>query len=211
MKAYLIGGLAADGRVFRHIRLPERYETVFLDWIIPEPGESLRSYALRMAEQMDQREEYVIVGVSFGGILAREISRRYPARKTILIASVPHHGHLPKYYRWMHRAGMARLVPISLIKKAVMLNRYFTSETEEDRNIVRSMVRAADDRFIRWAILAALEWEAEDEVDCIHIHGSRDIVFPIRYTSPSHTIRSAGHLMVMENAADINRILEEIL
>jgi pimeloyl-ACP methyl ester carboxylesterase len=212
MKAYLIGGLAADERVFRHLRFPDRYERQFLNWIDPLENESLESYAMRMAVQIDTSEKFILVGVSFGGMLATEISRLFPAEKTILIASVPHPGHLPRYFRWMQKARLPKIVPIGLIKKSVMINRLFTAETSEDKEIIREMVRAADARFIRWALTAALEWRgAGDNVDCVHIHGSKDIVFPIRFTKPSHTITKGGHLMVMDRAKDINEILSALL
>ncbi|WP_336514612.1 alpha/beta hydrolase [Pollutibacter soli] len=212
MKAYLIGGLAADERVFRHIRFPDNYEPVFLNWIVPEKNESLVSYARRMAGQMDTSVNFILVGVSFGGMLAVEISRLFPSDKTILIASVPEHKQLPGYFRWMYKAGLPRFVPISLIKNGVMFRRLFTAETNEDKDIIRSMVRNADPGFIRWAMIAALEWEAVSESsNYVHIHGTDDFVFPHRYTKPSHTIIKGGHLMVMDRADDINSIIAEVL
>ena len=212
MKAYLIGGLAADERVFRHLRFPEHYQRQFLNWIVPLENESLESYAKRMAEQIDTSGKFILVGVSFGGMLATEISRLFPAEKTILIASVPHPSHLPGYFRWMQRARLPKIIPIGMIKKTVMINRLFTAETSEDKEIIREMVRAADARFIRWALTAALEWKgAGENMECIHIHGSKDIVFPIRYTKPSHTVNMGGHLMVMDRANDINKILASLL
>ena len=212
MKAYLIGGLAADERVFRHIKFPQHYERQFLNWLDPLNNESLEDYARRMASQINTNEKFILIGVSFGGMLATEISRLFPAEKTILIASVPHPSHLPRYFRWMQKARLPHFFPISLIKRSVMLNRLFTAETSEDKEIIREMVRAADARFIRWAMIAALEWKgAGDNVECIHIHGSNDIVFPIRFTRPSHTINAGGHLMVMDRAHDINAILASLL
>ena len=69
MNVYFIGGLAADERVFRHIRLPRPYHSKFLNWLSPEKKETLVSYAHRMAEQIDKQSLYIIVGVSFGGML----------------------------------------------------------------------------------------------------------------------------------------------
>lgn len=212
MKAYLIGGLAADERVFRHIRFPEKYEPVFLNWLVPEKNESLVSYAHRMSEQMDTSEQFILLGVSFGGMLAVEISKLFPTSKIILIASVPEHKQLPGYFRWMYKAGLPHIIPISLIKNGVMFRRLFTAETNEDKDIIRSMVRNADPDFIRWAMIAALEWDGViDDRNYVHIHGTSDFVFPHRYTRPSHTIDKGGHLMVMDRAEDINTILAEVL
>jgi len=44
-----------------------------------------------------------------------------------------------------------------------------------------------------------------------HIHGTRDIVFPICLTRPSHTIRRGDHLVIMTRAEEVNAILREVL
>jgi hypothetical protein len=36
MNVYFISGLAGDSRVFKHVRLPQGYEMVHLDWINPK-------------------------------------------------------------------------------------------------------------------------------------------------------------------------------
>ena len=60
MKVYFISGLAADSRVFKHIRLPEKYQPVYLDWIKANKNESLESYALRLAKKIDMNEKFIL-------------------------------------------------------------------------------------------------------------------------------------------------------
>ena len=79
MKAYFIPGLAADKRVFRHIQLPGNFTPVFLEWIAPIKDETLPQYAYRLAEQIEINEPFIIIGLSFGGMLAVEIAKKYPA------------------------------------------------------------------------------------------------------------------------------------
>ena len=74
------------------------------------------------------------------------------------------------------------------------------------------MIAESDDKFLIWAMKAVLKWENKDLPQPLyHIHGSRDIVFPIRLTKPSHTIRKGGHLIVMTHADQVNKILHEAL
>jgi len=45
-------GMAANPSIFKHIKLPEdEYEMHFLEWFIPEKGETLANYALRMTNK----------------------------------------------------------------------------------------------------------------------------------------------------------------
>jgi pimeloyl-ACP methyl ester carboxylesterase len=212
VKVYFISGLAADGRVFRHIQLPANYEAVYLNWLRPDKDESLTNYAGRMSGQIDTTEPFYILGLSLGGMIAAEIVRLFPQGRLILVASIPHAGHLPVYYRWMQRVRLQKLVPVRAIKTGVYLRRYFTSESKEDKEMLRQMIRDADPYFIRWSLTAVLEWQSrEPPKDMIHIHGTRDIVLPVRYTRPTHIIPGGSHLMIFDRARDINQVLGEIL
>jgi len=212
MNVYFIPGLAADKRVFRHIRLPEGYEAHYLDWIAPHDQDTLPAYALRMAEQIDFSQPFVLVGLSFGGMLSVEIAKKFPPDKLILIASISHPSQLPYYYKRAFQLGLHRFLTPGIIKNGVYLKRYFTSESAEDKQIIKQMARDMDNRFVSWALKAVVEWETgEHTVSAHHIHGTRDIILPHRYTRPSVSIPSAGHLMIFDRAADINKVLQELL
>jgi pimeloyl-ACP methyl ester carboxylesterase len=185
---------------------------VYLDWLSPGKNESIPAYAGRMAAQIDTGEPFFILGLSLGGMIASEIVRRHPMGKLILVASIPHAGHLPVYYRWMQRIRLQKLVPVSAIKTGVFLRRYFTTESREDKKMLRQMIRDADPGLIRWSLNAVLAWQLADPPrEIVHIHGTKDIVLPMRYTSPTHIIEGGSHLMIFDRAQDINAILAEIL
>lgn len=213
MNVYLIPGLAADERVFRHLRLPEGYQVQILQWVKPEPRETLPSYALKLARQMDLSSPYILVGLSFGGMLATEIARQYPPVKTILISSVTHSRQLPAYYRWAWKMGMQYIMTPRIIKSGVMIKRLLTAESPEDKLIIQAMARDMDSAFVRWAMWTIVHWnsDAQPIPDCIHIHGTADGILPSRLTRPTHLIPRAGHLMIFNQADKINALLREVL
>jgi len=212
MRVYFISGLAADSRVFKHIRLPDGFEPVYLDWIPPLKDESLRAYALRLGEKIDRSEKFILVGLSMGGMIAVEIANHIPPVLTIIIASIPISTHLPSYFRIGARLYLHRLIPINLVKNAAIAKRLFTTETKEDKEMLKAIIRESDPAFIKWALTAILHWENQTVPEkLIHIHGSRDEILLVRYTKPTHTVQKAGHLMVMNRAEEINRILKEVL
>jgi pimeloyl-ACP methyl ester carboxylesterase len=212
MKIYFISGLAADRRVFKNICIPDGFEAVYLDWLPSYKNETLETYALRMSHSINASEPFVLVGLSFGGMLATEIAKKTSPVKTIIISSIPSAGQLPGYYQFAATLKLYKVVPIGLIKSAVVLKRLFTTESREDKEILLQMTKDIDPHFIRWALGAILYWKnSEVPATVYHIHGERDRLLPLRYTKPSHVISKAGHLMVVNRAGEISRIMKEIL
>ncbi|MBC8034641.1 MAG: alpha/beta hydrolase [Chitinophagaceae bacterium] len=211
MKVYFISGLAADKRVFKHIKLPEGYEIVHLDWIESLDNDTLASYALRLGSSIDTSVPFGIVGLSMGGMMASEIARKHHPAFTVLISSVPCNAHLPKYFKIFRTLRLHRMVPVAILKQASIVKRMFTSESSGDKKIVCDVIRDSDPRFIKWAMHAVLTWSCEQlSHPYIHVHGTRDEILPVRYTKPTHLVKGAGHLMIMTRASEVNRILQEV-
>ena len=212
MKVYFVSGLAADSRVFKNIRLPDHCTPVFLEWIDPQKNESLKSYALRLAAGIDTSEAFAIIGLSMGGMITAEIARVHKPAFTILISSVPSSGQLPFYFKAAGKLRLHKMVPVALVKSAAKYKRVFTTETDEDKETLRNIIRDSDDKFIYWAMDAILKWKSDHlPASYIHIHGTKDEVLPIRYTRPTHIINKGGHLMVMNRAGELNAILSKTL
>jgi pimeloyl-ACP methyl ester carboxylesterase len=212
MKAYFIPGMAADKRVFLHIQLPAGFEPVYLDWLPPNREESLPAYAMRLAKHIDTTQPFVLIGLSFGGMLAIEIAKQYPCAATILISSIPLSAHLPRYFRMAAKLRLHKYVPIALIKAGAKAKRLITREQSEDKKMLLQIIDESDNNLVRWSMYAILNWQNETLPPQVwHIHGAGDGVLPIRFTQPTHVIPNGGHMMVMTSAADINQILARLL
>ena len=212
MNVYFISGMGADGRLFKHIRLPEGFQAHFVNWITPDDSDTIPTYASRLIQQIDTTQPFALVGVSLGGIMAVEIAKISSPVATIIIGSIPVAAHLPRYYFTLGNSlGLLRVLPGSLFKRAAKFKRVFTRESSTDKRLVLQMIDEADGNFLIWAMKAVLRWENKELPQPLwHIHGSRDIVFPIMLTRPSHTIRRGGHLAVMSHADEVNGILRDI-
>ncbi len=212
MNVYFISGLAADGRVFQFIDLPEGYYKINITWITPKKEESLKEYALRLTDQINHKEPFVLVGLSMGGMLASEIAKIYPPLLTILISSVPASSHLPAYYKYVNRFKLYRLVPTSLLKSISVAKRIFSTETHQAKKVLVEVIRDSDPVFIRWAVQAILEWRNETIPHPMkHIHGTKDGILPIKNTTASHTIPDGTHLMLMSRVKELNQFFKEVL
>jgi pimeloyl-ACP methyl ester carboxylesterase len=212
MKVYFISGLAADKRVFKHIRLPDGFEIIHLDWITPRKKESLEAYSLRLAENIQTGEPFVLVGLSMGGMIASEIAKKYTPSATILLSSIPAHRYLPTHLKLVGKLRLHKLMPVAVVKSAAIMKRLFTAETPDDKITLKQIIRDSDTAFIRWAMDAILKWKNEDIPQPLyHLHGTRDEVLPVKYTRPTHIIKKGGHLMVMNRATEVNHFLAETL
>lgn len=210
MKAYFISGLAADARVFKHIHLSEGYDPVHISWIRPEPQETLHDYSLRLSAVINKNEPFILIGLSLGGMIASEIAQFLKPEKLIIISSAAHPRQLPAYFKLAGKIGLHKIIPVSLLKSVSLVKRFFTMETSEDKTYLRLAIRQSDPFFVRWAVNAILTWKTDCKSDCIHIHGSEDLLLPLRYTSPTHIIKGGGHMMVMNRAEEINKILNTL-
>jgi pimeloyl-ACP methyl ester carboxylesterase len=212
MNVYFISGIAADGRLFRRIRLPKGFEAFYLDWIKPHKNEGLKSYALRLAEKIEINKPFILIGTSLGGIVATEIALSLHPLAIIIIGSVPVNTQLPGYYRLIEKLKIHRMFPGSLYNFSGKVKHYFTRGNAEDKKIIMQMISETDPSFVRWGINAVLQWKNRElPKGLYHIHGTRDEIFPYRYTQPTHTIPKGDHVIVITRAAEINRILAEIL
>jgi hypothetical protein len=78
--------------------------------------------------------------------------------------------------------------------------------------MLKALIRKSRPQFVRWALHAILTWRnTEIPKSLVHIHGTKDKILPIRFTKPTHIITGGGHLMVLNRANEINKILSEVL
>ena len=212
MRVYFISGLGADKRAFYKIKLPQGYQAVFLDWIVPLAGESFPAYAKRFSRSIKQDEEFVLIGLSFGGMLASEIAKIISPKKLIIISSLSSYKELPWYFKLAGKLGIHRIISPSLYKQATIMNRFMGTGNKEMKSIVYSYVNNIDPAFIRWSLNVIVHWSHTERLsDLIHIHGSNDHLLPYKYVKADYIIQNGGHLMVMNKAEEVNIILEKVL
>ncbi|HET9744970.1 MAG TPA: alpha/beta hydrolase [Chitinophagaceae bacterium] len=211
MKAYFISGLGADKKAFQRIKLPTGYDPVYLDWIVPEKNESLTDYARRFSSLIDD-DSFVLIGLSFGGMLACELARLRNPTKTIIISSIPTSDELPWYFKRAGAIGLHKYVPVKLLGAATVLKNMFGTISKEDKALIYNYAKFADPNLIRWSLHAILSWKQHERLPgVVHVHGSRDLMLPIRYTRPDYVVKDGGHLIVFNKADEVNKILNQVL
>ncbi|MFL5787696.1 MAG: alpha/beta fold hydrolase [Flavisolibacter sp.] len=212
MKVYFLAGIAADGRLFKHIKLPPGYEAIFINWIKPLENEKIDEYAKRLTYNINTEEKFILVGLSLGGIVATEIAKLHQPEATIILGSVTTSNQLPPYYKWLHKLKVNKIIPGSFYKWASGIKHRLTKESKEDKALLINMIRNADPDFIFWGTNAVPEWNNSISPSPLyHIHGTRDEIFPIKFVKPTHVIKKGGHLLALSHYNEVNIILRDIL
>ncbi len=216
-RVYCISGLGADERVFRHIRLPG-VELKFIQWQMPEKEETIEQYARRLMEQFDQ-EPSVIMGLSFGGMMAIELSKLMPVKQVVLISSVKNRSELPFWMKTGAIIHAEKFLPkkqfssIPALRKLRPVQNYFLGvTTEEEKKIANEYRETVDPVYLKWSLNKVFNWNNNTiPPSLVHIHGSKDHIFPVSYVKPTHVIQGGGHFMIMNRAPEINSILQSVL
>lgn len=208
---YFISGLGADKRAFQFLDL-SFCRPVFVDWIKPLRGETIANYAGRLREQISD-EEPIIVGLSFGGMIAAEIARQVPVKKLIFLSSAKSEKEIPYYMRWLRILPLHKTVPVSFLRSANhFVYRIMGVAKREDKIIFEEMFYASDEQFIKWAINTIVHWRYNHVLsNAVTIHGTADILLPFRFVKTDHKVEGGEHLMLMTMADKISRLLAGIV
>jgi pimeloyl-ACP methyl ester carboxylesterase len=212
LNIYLISGLGADRTVFRNLKFGDEVNLHYLDWIPPKQKESLRAYALRMAEGIDRSVPFVLIGLSFGGMLATEIASVFQPQLTILASSVPTRQDLPWYFHLAGRTGANKLIPVVKPKTVPrFIASFFGVESKTDHLFFQELLERTDPRFSKWAIDSILKWDRTETPErLIRIHGNKDKVLPIGKSKVDYLIKGGGHFMIFNRADEISKILADV-
>jgi pimeloyl-ACP methyl ester carboxylesterase len=211
---YCISGLGADHRIFTRLDV-RGIDFAPLAWLTPVKDERIGTYAARMREKI-REDRPVLLGVSFGGMMAIEIAKDIPAATVILVSSIRGRSQLPLGMKLGSLLHIDRLSPAGTIKRGAILNRFenymLGVESEEEAALCLEYRRHIDRGYLNWAIRTILHWQNEwRPPDFYHIHGARDRIFPLRMAEPTHVIGDGGHLMIYNRAEEISRLLKGIL
>jgi pimeloyl-ACP methyl ester carboxylesterase len=206
---YLISGLGADERIFQNLNFGT-YEPKFIHWIEPQNNESLKEYAIRLSAQIDTPQP-IILGVSFGGMLAIEIAKYIDCQQVILVSSAKTKHEIPFIYRLFGQMKLHKLMPTALLKHANILTYWlFGMTTKSEKALLKSILHNTNSTFLKWAINAIVHWDNEEIVEkTVHIHGDSDHILPIGCIKKvDFGIENGGHLMIFNQADAINEFLK---
>ena len=210
---YYLPGLGTDHRVFEQLRI-DATSVEFLPFQEPEVGESIRSYAGRMAENIKYNEGVVFVGLSFGGMLAQEIAAIRPVEKVVLVSTVKNSTEIPTFMKVARTIPLYKIpVPVSWRAGTVRFwGRAFGLKHATATMMFKDMMTQYSDLYYRWSTHQIVNWKGmEHERPMLHLHGDEDLVFPIKNIDGCIVINGGTHSMIYTHADIVSKYINEFI
>lgn len=204
---YILSGLGADERVFKRLDFTG-LNVAFIKWQ-PQIGLSLKDYATLHLPQVKATNP-ILIGLSFGGIIAIEIAKQIAIKKVILISSIKNKHELPFYFKWLGKSKLVNLLPnYFLTHTNTISNWLFGVHTKEEKQLLKDILNDSNPAYLKWAMLKIMCWQNETEIPSLtHIHGTNDNILPYKYVKSNYTISNGGHFMVFTHYEEIMDILK---
>ncbi len=210
---YCIPGIGVDERLFKNLLL-KKCSIHYIKWESLFKNETLPHYAMRLSEQIDQSKPFALIGVSFGGMCCAEIAKKLNPVKTFLISSCINSDELPGTIKLERYLPIQKIVNDELsIRIALLMVKRFGIVKKEDVILFKKMLRRAPIDYFNRALNCIINWKQHAKgLNVIHIHGTADRILPFKnIKSCDYQIKEGTHLMVMDRAEEISKIINEEL
>ncbi len=210
---YFMPGMAASPGIFEYIRLPEEiFQMHFLKWKLPEKKESLESYAKKMILEVNH-SNCVLIGVSLGGVIVQEMSKFLSLKRLIIISSVKTRFEMPRRMRFSRVTGFYRLLPTFIVN---YMEKFYHlplgSFVKKRLKLYERYMEIKNKAYLDWGFKKMIFWDREIPIEgIVHIHGDKDIVFPIKYISDCIVVPTGTHIMIINKYRWFNRNLPAII
>ena len=209
---YIFSGLGADERVFEQIDFGS-FSPVFIPWEPVDPDQSFESYIRQLSKQIHS-ENPILIGISFGGIVAQEMSALFDNCPVLIISSIQTRSQLTLFMRFSGKIGLHKLIPMKLVLKNKSINHWlFGTKTEHEKRILDQILADSDPVFTKWAIHQITHWKRTERISSklLHIHGDADRIFKIGNVNPDYTISGGTHFMTVSKHEEVSEIIKNAL
>lgn len=211
---YLIPGQGSDARIYKNLHFDTiLYKPVYLNWLMPEAGESLHDFAMRMGALIDATEPFSIIGVSLGGMVASELAESLHPAHVILISSAANAQELPPQYHIQQKIPVYKWVPGSWLKQASYIAQpVFEPDRKWEKETCVNMLHAKSPVFLERTVAMIIQWDKENSAsNIVHIHGDADNTLPIKYVRADYIIHGGSHMMMLTRTNEIAPIIFSVL
>lgn len=211
---YFMPGLAASSKIFEYLEFdPNTFELHYLEWLEPtDISEPISDYAARYLGLI-KHDKPILIGVSFGGILVQEISELIDTEKVIIISSIKSQSEMPKRLRLIKMLRAYKFFPSRRLSKIDDFSKFdFHPHLKKKGELYNKYLSIRNEKYLNWALRNVLFWVSQnDSKKLIHIHGSKDEIFPIKHIKNCISVEGGTHAMIIVKAKKISKILENTL
>lgn len=204
MKVYGISGLGADKRIFDF--LTPDIEIIAIDWVTPYKNESIKSYSKRLSNAIDTKNDFCLIGVSFGGLIATEISKILNSKTTILISSAHTKGELRTIFGWFGKTKLIKIIPTFLFDPPRWVAKYLFGA--KNFKLLNDILDDTDLKFVKWAVNELTNWKNTTQLkNVLKINGTKDKLIPPKGNTKMELIDDGEHFMIVDRAKEVSEII----
>lgn len=210
MQVFLITGFGLDKRAFSPLHLPkDPYRLIDLVSILK--GETLQTYAWRLAKEMGLKAGDIVGGVSLGGMLALEMAKIIQVRGVILIASTTH----PRYIRnpFLKLARIAPYIPNFLIRQIFkMVPRVLKWQrmlSPEGQSLLTEIMGAFPPQLLRQFPPLVKNWQGcAPPLNFLRIHSDGDwMIKPDGFAENKTILKGKNHLITVSHPKEVRAFI----
>jgi len=212
-KQYFISGLGADETAFQ--KLADFGTTkIMVKWLKNLPDETLRSYAERLIKKYQIQQEDIIVGLSFGGLIAQQIAEILNSKFVILVSSFRTKDDLKLLINKGLNLKLHRLIPD--FKPPIIdeiIASYLNSGSRLSKPVLKQMIEKTDVQLMKWSIEKIYQQEQplSEAVMKYNLIGGKDKIVKTWRNESTYVIDSGSHFMVYDNAEEVSAVIKQIV
>jgi len=213
LKIFAIPGLGVDGRIYQRLStfIPQ---LEIIEWLEPLKGEDLEYYTHRMAERIKAHKgPKIIMGTSFGGVVAQEISTFVPINGLILLSTFKKNDARPWFFSIGEKIPLYQLLRGKIRYHFLpWLGPFIGVPDKDDQDLLQDMFMSASIPHRIWGAGEIVKWKGVQlQVPFVHIHGKEDRVFHAENISEAIFIENTGHFMLHQQAERVARYIKDWL
>ena len=211
-KLYLLPGMGGDHRLFKNLDW-SAYDTTHVRFPTPDGPLPMADFARLLHPQIDTTEPFSLVGVSFGGMLAVELTEQLRPEHTIIISSAKQRSELPGKIAFNRVIPLYRIVGGRAQRALGGLGRWlFERRARSEEPTFKAMLRAKDPAYLKWATYAVTNWQRDSvPPGIVHVQGTQDHTLPIKHIEDAIPVADGGHMVVMMQPRKIEAVLAATL
>ena len=185
-------------------------EILKLDFDTPKIEDSLEDYANYYVRKLNISHEDILIGTSFGGVLAIEINKIVSTKKTIIISSIKNTKEKPFLFQLISSFNLFPLARPQVMKFGLDVIAPLYGKNVKEFKWFRKVFKASDPIFLEWALREIVLWKNDFVPDeLIHIHGTLDPLFPsYKLRNVEHIIKGGNHAMIRLKCSLISELLK---
>jgi hypothetical protein len=120
---------------------------------------------------------------------------------------------MPKRLVFAKYTGIHKLLPTGLVNNLDLLTKYAFGEMVTQRiELYKQYLSVKDKYYLDWSMDQIVNWNQEMyDPKVVHIHGDKDLVFPVQYIKNFTLVKNGTHTMIIHRYKWFNERLPTII